>query len=87
MDLVVQLSDVVLPPGDLLLQLGDPAQQLTLLGLKQKDVISDVEVSLCCCQVFIYSPSLTDFKCNSPSDFQNKVKGRELKAQSDRPLT
>ncbi len=31
-DLVVQLSDVALPPGDFLLQLGDPAQQLTLLG-------------------------------------------------------
>lgn len=30
-DLQVQLGDVVLPPGHLLLQLGDPAQQLALL--------------------------------------------------------
>lgn len=30
-DLEVQLGDVVLPPGHLLLQLGDPAQQLALL--------------------------------------------------------
>lgn len=30
-NLEVQLGDVVLPPGHLLLQLGDPAQQLALL--------------------------------------------------------
>lgn len=30
-DLVVQLSDVVLPPGHLFLELTDPAQQLSLL--------------------------------------------------------
>lgn len=41
-DLAVQLSDVVLPPGYLLLQLIDATQQLTLLerGLKiKKDLI------------------------------------------------
>lgn len=30
-DLAVQLNDVVLPPGHLLLQLGDASQQLALL--------------------------------------------------------
>lgn len=40
-DLAVQLSDVVLPPGYLLLQLSDAAQQLTLLerGLGEKKLI------------------------------------------------
>ena len=36
-DLVVQLGDVVLPPRHLLLQLGDAAQQLALLGGGSKE--------------------------------------------------
>jgi len=35
-DLVVQLGNVTLPPGHFLLQLRDPAQQLSLLPREEK---------------------------------------------------